>query len=76
MTQRIRLISGHEPMREGEYPIVFQVGVEGVTEIEKWMENFGDHGVGWYRVKKGDQLFVDMNARAVAEVHYEDEQGE
>jgi hypothetical protein len=74
--QKIDRIFGFEPGRDGEYPQCFIVGekhgLKGytVTSIEYYVTNFGDHGVGWYAVKCDDILLAEMNAKAVAEVHY------
>lgn len=68
----IRWICGFEPMREGEYPTMFEVGKNGVTRIAVTNENYGDHDIGWFDVYFGDRLLQRMSARAVAEVRYAD----
>ena len=67
---RIKALYGPEPMREGEYPFSATVGVNGVTRIEEYEENLGDHGLLWLEIYKGDVLYQRFNARHVAEVHY------
>lgn len=69
----IRWICGHEPMREGEYPTMFEVGKNGVTKIECMTEDYGDHGVGWFDVYFGERVMQRMQVRAVAEVRYADQ---
>jgi hypothetical protein len=67
---RIKRICGMEPMREREFPVMFSVGVDGVTEIIDTTDNYGDHGIGWFEVHCGDRIKHRMQARAVAEVEY------
>jgi hypothetical protein len=59
-----------EPMREGETPDGALVGRHGVTRIERRTENYGEYGISWFDVFKGDVLAKSFNARYVAEVHY------
>ena len=71
---RIKALYGPEPMREGEYPFSATVGFDGVTRIEEYMQNLGDHGVLWFDVYHGDTLVKRFGARHVAEIHYETEE--
>ena len=66
----IKQILGVEPMREREYPIYYKVGVDDVTKIEYHNQNYGDHGIGEYRVWKGTILHSTVMHRALAEVIY------
>ena len=70
----ISAIYGLEPMRDGEFQTAFILGAKHkehtVTSIEYSEHNYGDHGLGWFVVKSGDTLLVEMQARAVAEVYY------
>jgi hypothetical protein len=67
----IEYICGHEPMRNGEYPVSYQVGQQGVTRISQSMANYGDHGIGEFHIHKGDKVIATMTHRAVAEIHYQ-----
>ena len=69
--QKIKAIFGVEPLRENEYPSVFLVGSDGVTEIMSREENLGEYGIRWFDVFEGRRLVASMNARFVAEVHYQ-----
>ena len=76
MTQTIKAIFGHEPMREKEYPTAYLVGSDAysrgvVTRIEFGEQSFGDHGLGWFKVFVGDKLISEVAARAVAEVQFD-----
>jgi hypothetical protein len=69
--QTIKSIHGVEPMREGEYPMYYKVGIDGVTEIierstlpEPYCERIH------YLVYRGDRLVSKVNDSAVAEVIY------
>lgn len=71
----ISYITGMEPMREREFPVVYAVGSlahggQRVTRIDYEIENFGDHGIGWFFVHGEGGLIAKMQARAVAEVFY------
>ncbi len=59
-----------EPMREGEYPTMFEVGKNGVTKIEYRVTNLGDHGIGWFDVYYGDHVLQCLSERACAEVRF------
>jgi hypothetical protein len=59
-----------EPMREGEYPSMFEVGKNGVTEITAETENYGDHGIAWFNVHFGEHVLQRMQFRAVAGIRY------
>lgn len=78
--QPISGLFGHEPGREGEYPSAHRVGfpliagqppVDLITYRE---DNFGDHGLGWFDVHAGGRIVASVAARAVAEIHYTEEQ--
>lgn len=68
--QKIRWVCGFEPMREGEYPTMFEVGKNNVTRIERRHENFGHYGIDWFDVYFGDTHEQSIQARAVAEIRY------
>lgn len=68
---KIKFIGGIEPMREGEYPLFYKVGVDGVTRIEYHVENYGDHGIGMCLVYKGEHLEARVMVRALEQVVYE-----
>ena len=67
---KIKAIYGQEPMREREFQDCFCVGENGVTEIRNRDENYGDHGLGWYDVFKGEFLAMSMSARHVSLILY------
>jgi len=78
--QPVKTLIGHEPGREGEYPSLFTIGtpmrsgqppVDLITYRE---DNFGDHGLGWFDVHAGGRIIASVAARAVAEIHYSEEQ--
>lgn len=72
----IKAIYGFEPQREGEYPVCYIVGSPWtggggiVTEITYYEHNYGDHGLGWFRIAVDGTTVAEMAARAVAEIHY------
>lgn len=74
MPDTIKRIFGAEPMREGEYPATYQVGFNGVTAIKLRADYYGDHSLAWFDVFADESLIASMSARAVAEIHYEQEQ--
>jgi hypothetical protein len=63
-------IYGLEPMREGEYPIYYKLGVNDVTKIEFEECVYGDHGIGQFHIYKGDKLVSTVMHRALAEIVY------
>lgn len=78
----IKRIFGEEPRREGEYPQAYIVGQtlsrasdHVVKRITYRMENYGDHGLGWFdvvvQIDGEDAVLASMSARSVAEVHYD-----
>lgn len=77
----IAMIVGHEPDREGEYPSVFKVGIPvrfnlaPVDLIEYREANYGDHAIGWFDVHAGSKVIASMAARAVSEIHYQNQIG-
>jgi hypothetical protein len=56
---------------EGVTGFYAKVGQDGVTRIERRLENLGDYGITWFDVFKGEHMFASFNARAVADVYYE-----
>lgn len=70
MALGIRWICGMEPLREGEFPSMFEVGKNGVTEITAETENYGNYGIGWFNIHFGEHILQRMQMRAVAEVRY------
>lgn len=70
---KIKAIYGDEPKREGEYAWGFTIGHDGVTKIEHREDNYGDHGLLWFDVFKGDSLYASMGGRHVAVILYADE---
>ena len=72
--QIVSAIYGFEPPREGELPTAFILGGKHnghtITSIGHEVHNFGDHGIGWYFVKAGDDVIAALQERAVAEVYY------
>lgn len=70
MPENIKTIVGLEPHREGEYPVQFQVGFDGVTRIGYELQNFGTYGIGLYHVYKDRDLVCSLQQQAVAEVYY------
>ena len=83
MTQQIKAIYGIEPMREGEYPMAHVVGLTShingrgpvrVDRIERREENYGDHGLSWFDILSGGVVVASVQARAVGEIHYSQEE--
>lgn len=76
--QRIRLIAGMEPNREGELPLVYAIGnkfgplLRIITRINLREENLGSYGIAWFDVFAGDVLLASMNALATSEIYYDD----
>lgn len=68
--QTIKAIYGQEPIRQGEYPSAAIVGADGVTRIVSRDEHWGDHGLCWFDVYKGEQRVRSINARHIAEIFY------
>jgi hypothetical protein len=70
-TTEIAGIWGLEPMREGEYPLCYRVGFDGVTRIQfdSYCPEPYCHRIS-YRVYKGDHLHSVVNDQAIAEVVY------
>lgn len=48
----------------------FKIGVDGVTRIKNWTENFGDHGIAWFDVYKGENVAVTLAAKEVAFIEW------
>lgn len=69
---KILWISGREPLREGEWPVSYSVGVADVTRISFSERNYGTYGVGMYQVWKGDKLYAEMNHIDIADIRYAD----
>jgi len=69
-------VYGHEPRREGEFPLSYQVGAEcfskagKVTSIEERLQDLGDRGIQWFDVWCGERRVASLNATCVAEIHY------
>jgi len=57
-------------MREGEIPVGYAVGYEGVTRIKRVTEDFGQYGIVWFQVWKGEHAYCELNAINVSEVVY------
>lgn len=74
--QTIHAICGAEPARANEDPFAFQVGMNGVTKIERREENYGDHGLLWFDIFKGSRRAASMNGRHVAVVAYKKAAGD
>ncbi len=74
--QIIRGIYGHEPRRENEYPVCYEIGscarpgLDAVTSIVERGQDLGDRGIQWYDVWCKDQRIASVNATAVAEIQY------
>lgn len=69
--RKIAWISGREPMRENEFPIMYAVGQNGVTRIFADDRNYGTYGVVFFMVWIGDDLCAEVNQLDVAVVGYE-----
>jgi len=46
----------------------YTLGVNGVTKIERSVENLGEYGIAWFDVYQGEKLYVSVNAKTVARV--------
>lgn len=71
-SRAVQLIAGHEPRREGEYPVIY--AARSSAECDRIAEEEYDCGTyteTWFMIytSKGE-LVRKMNASAVAEVHY------
>lgn len=74
----IQMIVGAEPLRAGENPRFYCVGQASGFNTGNWpvksityrVDDYGDHGLGWYDVWSHDSLIASVAARAVAEVIY------
>jgi hypothetical protein len=72
MQHKIKRISGAEPRRDGEYPVIYALGFDGVVLIEEEQENLGTYGIIWFKAYKDDGTLVGkMNAAYVANVDYD-----
>lgn len=72
--RKIKGIYGVEPMREGDYPLAYIVGFDGVTEITKVSYSPGPYCERvHYHIFKGEHLHSRVSDIAVAEVVFEDE---
>lgn len=76
-TQPIAAIYGPEPMRADEYPSAYLIGHRwenpGTPDVERIvyrLENYGDHGIGWFDIYAGGKRVASMAERHVAEVRY------
>lgn len=74
---QVKLLIGHEPPREGEYPSSYQVGsvaagVGKVSRIEYREDFYGDHSLGWFDIYVVDRVALSVSARAVAEIRYQE----
>ena len=69
--QIITSIFGHEPMRSGEEPEVYRVGVRGVTRIDapEYRNEVGNH---WFTVWVGDKMLAQMQSVAVSTILYDE----
>jgi hypothetical protein len=73
----IKAVIGEEPRREGEYPLIYQVGYDvqqgvRVTHITEETENLGTYGVKWFYVWADKHLVAKMNALQVATILYKE----
>lgn len=69
---RIHSITGSEPRRDGEYPVCWAVGYDGVTRIEETTENLGTYGITWFEIFKEDKKIAKLNALHTEQVKYQD----
>ena len=76
-------IWGHEPKREGEFPLAYLVGLpcgthgdgEAITSRIAYREvDYGDHRLGFFdifiMVDGDERQIASVAARAIAEIHY------
>ena len=57
----IEEIIGNEPLREGEYPLYYKVGVDGVTRIDQGVSNPEPYCERfYYQIFKGSHLHCTM----------------
>jgi len=67
----IKSIHGVEPLREGEYPLYYKVGIDGVTSIVAGSYSTEPYCSRiFYQVYKGERLCSTVNDHAVAQVIY------
>jgi hypothetical protein len=50
----------------------FAVGCDGVTSIEHEVENYGDHGLAWFHIKRGDVLWQSVSAKTTGRVVWDE----
>lgn len=74
--QTIHAICGADPAKADEDPFAFQVGMNGVTKIERREDYFGDHSLLWFDMFEGDRRIASMNGRYVAVIAYEKAAGD
>ena len=79
MARPITAIYGIEPGREGEAPLAHVVGFNShiagrgqlpIDQIKRRDENYGDHGLSWFDALSAGIVVASVQARAVAEIHY------
>lgn len=77
MTQKIKMVVGTEPRREGEYPVAFVVGQapyhmsQPVYNIVQVDENLGTYGIVWFvAYDKEGNMIGKMNALHTETVQY------
>lgn len=69
--QVIESIQGIEPMRDGEYPMYFKVGQDGVTRIDQGSYSPEPYcSRMFYQVYKGEKLHAVVNDQAVGEIYF------
>lgn len=68
----IKQINQHEPTN-GDDPLCWWVGKEGVTAIKHRQENFGTYGVDFFDVYRGDNVIASITLMSVATILYEEE---
>lgn len=71
--KEIECVVGDEPKREGEYPILHKVGVNGVTAL-KYIEQYcGSYGIPQIEVYKGDECTSTVLVQSLSEIFYKQE---
>lgn len=68
----IRAIYGFENENGAQlqFSLGERCGGNEITRISYSVEDFGDHGIGWYAVHSEDVLLEKVQAKAIAEVMY------
>lgn len=72
----IKHIIGHEPKRDGEYPLFYAVGASirngepNIDSIDYREQYFGTYSLPWFDVKVAGTIVSSVAGQAVGEIAY------